>query len=124
VLQTGSSAARRKAVPFGSAVFDFSVYIYADEAVLRHFVGTFKRFPALRDTSLLAFTDAKVLFHRLTCCRGRRRATAHRDRDLERTPRHLEIKVAYRRACYAILTKGAEHVWRRCRCEAVTLRSW
>jgi type I pantothenate kinase len=59
VLQTGRLPRDGKAVPFVSDFFDFSVYIDADEAILRQWYVT--RFLALRDT---AFTDPKSYFHR------------------------------------------------------------
>jgi type I pantothenate kinase len=59
VLQTGPLPRDGKAVPFVSDFFDFSVYIDADEAILRQWYVT--RFLALRDT---AFTDPKSYFNR------------------------------------------------------------
>src|ERR1700752_1432274 len=59
VLQTGPLPRDGKAVPGVSDFFDFSVYIDAEEAVLRQWYV--KRFLALRDT---AFTDPKSYFHR------------------------------------------------------------
>ena len=59
VLQTGRLPRDGKAVPFVSDFFDFSVYIDADESVLRQWYV--KRFLALRYT---AFTDPKSYFHR------------------------------------------------------------
>src|SRR6201995_286705 len=59
VLQTGRLPRDGKAVPFVSDFFDFSVYIDADEAVLREWYV--KRFLALRDTS---FHDPRSYFKR------------------------------------------------------------
>src|ERR1700751_2190116 len=59
VLQTGPLPRDGKAVPVVSDFFDFSVYIDADEPVLRQWYV--KRFLALRDT---AFTDPKSYFNR------------------------------------------------------------
>ena len=59
VLQTGRLPRDGKAVPFVSDFFDFSVYIDADEAVLRDWYV--QRFLALRDT---AFPDPRSYFHR------------------------------------------------------------
>src|SRR5207247_1261452 len=59
VLQTGRLPRDGKAVPVVSDFFDFSVYIDADEPVLREWYV--KRFLALRDT---AFHDPKSYFHR------------------------------------------------------------
>src|SRR4030088_2284495 len=59
VLQTGRLPRDGKAVPVVSDFFDFSVYIDADEAVLREWY--IRRFLALRDT---AFHDPRSYFHR------------------------------------------------------------
>ena len=59
VLQTGRLPRDGKAVPVVSDFFDFSIYIDADEAVLREWYV--KRWLTLRDT---AFTDPKSYFHR------------------------------------------------------------
>ena len=59
VLQTGRLPRDGKAVPVVSDFFDFSVYIDADEPVLREWYV--RRFLALRDT---AFTDPKSYFNR------------------------------------------------------------
>jgi type I pantothenate kinase len=59
VLQTGRLPRDGKAIPFVSDFFDFSVYLDADEDVLKDwYVG---RFLALRET---AFRDPKSYFHR------------------------------------------------------------
>ncbi len=59
VLQTSRLPSDGKAIPFVSDFFDFSVYIDADESVLRDWYVT--RFLALRDT---AFNDPRSYFHR------------------------------------------------------------
>ena len=59
VLQTGRLPRDGKAVPVVSDFFDFSVYIDAEEPVLRQWYV--RRFLALRDT---AFLDPKSYFHR------------------------------------------------------------
>src|SRR5260370_42698231 len=59
VLQTGRLPRDGKAVPVVSDFFDFSVYIDADEAVLREWY--IRRFLTLRDT---AFYDPRSYFHR------------------------------------------------------------
>src|SRR6195256_1961146 len=59
VLQTGRLPRDGKAVPFVSDFFDFSVYLDADEDVLRQWYV--ERFLALRET---AFRDPKSYFHR------------------------------------------------------------
>jgi type I pantothenate kinase len=59
VLQTGRLPKDGKAIPFVSDFFDFSVYLDADEAVLRRWYVD--RFLALR---LTAFRDPLSYFHR------------------------------------------------------------
>jgi type I pantothenate kinase len=59
VLQTGRPPKDGKAIPFVSDFFDFSVYIDADEEVLKTWYVD--RFLTLRET---AFRDPKSYFHR------------------------------------------------------------
>jgi type I pantothenate kinase len=59
VLQTGRLPRDGKAIPFVSDFFDFSVYLDADESVLRGWYV--ERFLTLRGT---AFRDPKSYFHR------------------------------------------------------------
>src|SRR6202046_123587 len=59
VLQTGRLPKDGKAIPFVSDFFDFSVYLDADDDVLRHWYV--ERFLTLRGT---AFADPKSYFHR------------------------------------------------------------
>jgi len=59
VLQTGLPPKDGKAIPYVSDFFDFSVYIDADEDVLRKWFV--ERFLAFRGT---AFRDPKAYFHR------------------------------------------------------------
>ncbi|MEW6766695.1 MAG: type I pantothenate kinase [Pseudomonadota bacterium] len=59
VLQTGPLPSDGKAVPFVSDFFDFSVYIDADEDILRDWYV--ERFLTLRDT---AFLDPRSYFNR------------------------------------------------------------
>jgi type I pantothenate kinase len=59
VLQTGRLPKDGKAIPFVSDFFDFSVYLDADESVLKHWYVN--RFLTLRET---AFRDPKSYFHR------------------------------------------------------------
>lgn len=59
VLQTGRLPKDGKAIPFVSDFFDFSIYLDADEDVLRHWY--IDRFLTLRGT---AFRDPKSYFHR------------------------------------------------------------
>jgi type I pantothenate kinase len=109
VLQTGRLPRDGKAVPFVSDFFDFSVYIDADEAVLRQWY--IKRFLALRDT---AFTDPKSYFHRYALLSDDE-ATATATAIWERTNlANLEDNILPTRPrATAILTKGADHVVER-----------
>ena len=59
VLQTGSPPKDGKAIPYVSDFFDFSIYLDADENVLRSWYVD--RFLTLRGTS---FRDTKSYFHR------------------------------------------------------------
>jgi type I pantothenate kinase len=59
VLQTGSPPKDGKAIPYVSDFFDFSIYLDADENVLRSWYVD--RFLTLRSTS---FRDPKSYFHR------------------------------------------------------------
>src|SRR5476649_1834799 len=59
VLQTGRLPKEGKAIPFVSDFFDFSVYLDADDSVLKHWYVD--RFLTLRST---AFRDPKSYFHR------------------------------------------------------------
>ncbi len=68
VLQTGRLPKDGKAIPFVSDFFDFSVYIDADEDVLRSWY--IERFLALRTT---AFLDPKSYFHRYSKITDRKR---------------------------------------------------
>ncbi len=59
VLQTSRLPRDGKAIPFVSDFFDFSIYIDADEEILRRWYVT--RFMRLRET---AFRDPRSFFHR------------------------------------------------------------
>jgi len=106
VLQTGRLPRDGKAVPFVSDFFDFSVYIDADEAVLREWYV--KRFLALRDT---AFTDPKSYFHRYAPLSDEE-ATATAIAIWERTNlANLEDNILPTRPrATLILKKGADHL--------------
>ena len=106
VLQTGPLPRDGKAVPVVSAFFDFSVYIDAEEAVLRQWYV--KRFLALRDT---AFTDPKSYFHRYALLSDDE-AIATAVAIWERTNlANLEDNILPTRPrATAILKKGADHV--------------
>jgi type I pantothenate kinase len=106
VLQTGPLPRDGKAVPVVSDFFDFSVYIDADESVLRKWYV--KRFLALRDT---AFTDPKSYFHRYALLSDDE-ATATAVASWERTNlANLEDNILPTRPrATLILKKGADHV--------------
>jgi type I pantothenate kinase len=106
VLQTGPLPRDGKAVPVVSDFFDFSVYIDADEAVLRQWYV--RRFLALRDT---AFTDPRSYFHRYALLSDDE-AIATAVAIWERTNlANLEDNILPTRPrATAILKKGADHV--------------
>jgi type I pantothenate kinase len=113
VLQTGRLPRDGKAVPFVSDFFDFSVYIDADEPVLRTWYVD--RFLALRDT---AFHDPQSYFHRyalLADAEAVATATAIWDRT---NLANLEDNILPTRPrATLILKKGKDHV-----IETVSLR--
>ena len=76
VLQTGRLPRDGKAVPVVSDFFDFSVYIDADESVLRELVC-----PALPDAARHRVPRSEILLPSLCAAVGRR-GDRHRDRDL------------------------------------------
>src|SRR6266536_1692910 len=106
VLQTGRLPRDGKAVPVVSDFFDFSVYIDAEEPVLREWYV--RRFLALRDT---AFTDPRSYFHRYAVLSDEA-ATATAIAIWERTNRaNLEDNILPTRPrATLILKKGADHV--------------
>src|SRR6267378_3373983 len=106
VLQTGRLPRDGKAVPVVSDFFDFSVYIDAEEPVLREWYV--KRFLALRDT---AFHDPKSYFHRYAPLSDEE-ATATAIAIWERTNlANLEDNILPTRPrATLILKKGADHV--------------
>ena len=113
VLQTGPLPQHGKAVPVVSDFFDFSVYIDADEAVLREWYV--ERWLTLRDT---AFTDPKSYFHRYALLSDEE-AIATATAIWERTTlANLEENILPTRPrATLILKKGADHV-----IETVSLR--
>ncbi len=113
VLQTGRLPRDGKAVPVVSDFFDFSVYIDADEPVLRDWYV--KRFLALRDT---AFHDPRSYFNRYAPLSDEE-ATATALAIWERTNlANLEDNILPTRPrATLILKKGADHV-----IESVSLR--
>ena len=106
VLQTGRLPLDGKAVPVVSDFFDFSVYIDADEPVLREWYV--RRWLTLRDT---AFTDPKSYFHRYALLSDEE-ATATANAIWERTNlANLEENILPTRPrATLILKKGADHV--------------
>ena len=106
VLQTGRLPRDGKAVPVVSDFFDFSVYIDAEEAVLRNWYV--RRFLSLRDT---AFTDPKSYFHRYALLSDEE-AVATAVAIWERTNlANLEDNILPTRPrATLIMKKGADHV--------------
>src|SRR3954452_4931693 len=106
VLQTGRLPRDGRAVPVVSDFFDFSVYIDADEAVLREWYV--KRWLTLRDT---AFTDPRSYFHRYAPLSDEE-AIATANAIWERTNlANLEENILPTRPrATLILKKGADHV--------------
>jgi type I pantothenate kinase len=106
VLQTGRLPRDGKAVPVVSDFFDFSVYIDAEESVLRDWYV--RRFLALRDT---AFHDPRSYFHRYAPLSDEE-ASATALAIWERTNlANLEDNILPTRPrATLILKKGADHV--------------
>jgi type I pantothenate kinase len=106
VLQTGPLPRDGKAVPVVSDFFDFSVYIDADEPVLRDWYV--KRWLTLRDT---AFHDPRSYFHRYAPLSDEE-AIATATAIWERTNlANLEENILPTRPrATLILKKGADHV--------------
>ncbi len=113
VLQTPPLPQQGKAVPVVSDFFDFSVYIDADEPVLREWYV--KRWLTLRDT---AFHDPRSYFHRYAVLSDEE-AIATATAIWERTNlANLEENILPTRPrATLILKKGADHV-----IETVSLR--
>lgn len=106
VLQTGRLPRDGKAIPFVSDFFDFSVYLDADEPVLRNWYVM--RFLALRDT---AFHDQRSYFHSYAVLSDEE-AIATAIAIWERTNlANLEDNILPTRPrATLILKKGADHV--------------
>lgn len=105
VLQTGRPPKDGKAIPFVSDFFDFSVYLEADETVLKKWYVD--RFLALRET---AFRDPKSYFHRysqLSDAKAVHTATSIWNR-INLVNLHENILPTRQRADL-ILTKGVMH---------------
>lgn len=113
VLQTGRLPRDGQAGPVVSDFFDFSVYIDADEPVLRAWYV--RRFLALRDT---AFHDPKSYFHRYALLSDEEAtATALAIWDRTNLANLEENILPTRPRATLILKKGADHV-----VESVALR--
>jgi type I pantothenate kinase len=109
VLQTGRLPRDGKAVPVVSDFFDFSVYIDADEPVLRQWYV--KRFLALRDT---AFHDPRSYFRRYALLSDDEAiATAHAIWERTNLAILKDNILPTRPRATLILTKGADHVIER-----------
>ena len=105
VFQVGRPPRDGKAIPFVSDFFDFSLYLDADEDVLRHWYVD--RFLMLRET---AFRDPKSYFHRysrLTDAEAVETATSIWTRINLLNLR--ENILPTRRRAHLILTKDASH---------------
>jgi type I pantothenate kinase len=106
VFQVGRPPRDGKAIPFVSDFFDFSLYLDADEDVLRHWYVD--RFLMLRET---AFRDPKSFFHRysrLTDAEAVETATSIWTRINLLNLRDNILPT--RRRAHLILTKDASHM--------------
>jgi type I pantothenate kinase len=106
VLQTGRPPKDGKAVPYVSDFFDFSVYLDADEEVLRGWYVD--RFLTLRGT---AFADPKSYFHRYsTLSDAEAVATATSIWNRINLVNLYESILPTRQRADLILTKGENHL--------------
>jgi type I pantothenate kinase len=113
VLQTGRPPKDGKAIPYVSDFFDFSVYLDADETVLRAWYVD--RFLTLRNT---AFADPASYFHRYAKLSDEEAAaTATSIWERINLVNLYENILPTRQRADLILTKGASHL-----VEAVALR--
>lgn len=113
VLQTGRLPSDGKAVPFVSDFFDFSVYIDADENILREWYV--ERFLTLRDT---AFLDPRSYFNRYS--KFSDKEATEKALSLWNTINLVNLKetvLPTRPRATLILKKGSDHV-----IETVSLR--
>ena len=113
VLQTGRPPRDGKAIPYVSDFFDFSIYIDADEEVLRTWY--IDRFFSLRAT---AFQDPRSYFHRYaTLSDPETRQTADRIWETINYANLRENVLPTRQRANLILRKGPDHsihsVWLR-----------
>ena len=109
VLQTGRPPRDGKAIPYVSDFFDFSIYLDADETVLRQWY--IDRFFSLRAT---AFRDPRSYFHKYASFDDREaRETAIRIWETINLVNLRENVLPTRRRADLILRKGADHVINR-----------
>jgi type I pantothenate kinase len=106
VLQTGRLPADGQAIPFVSDFFDFSVFIDADEDLLREWYVA--RFLKLRDT---AFNDPRSYFHRYAGLSDEdsRKTALSIWNTINRVNLHENVLPTRPRATL-ILKKGSDHV--------------
>jgi type I pantothenate kinase len=106
VLQTGRPPRDGKAIPNVSDFFDFSIYIDADERVLRDWYVS--RFFSLRDT---AFRNPKSYFHRYASLSDSEAGeTANRIWQTINLVNLRENVLPTRQRADLILRKGADHI--------------
>ena len=106
VLQTGRPPRDGKAIPYVSDYFDFSIYIDADEEVLRTWYVD--RFFSLRET---AFQDPRSYFHRYASLSDQEtRQTANRIWEDINLLNLRENVLPTRQRADLILHKGADHI--------------
>jgi type I pantothenate kinase len=105
VLQTGKPPADGKAIPYVSDFFDFSIYIDADEDILREWY--IERFLQLRET---AFQNPRSYFHRYASLSDEEsRETADRIWRTINLANLRENVLPTRQRAHCILRKGTEH---------------
>lgn len=106
VLQTGKPPRDGKVIPYVSDYFDFSIYIDADEEVLRTWY--IDRFFSLRET---AFQDPRSYFHRYgSLSDNESRQTANRIWETINLLNLRENVLPTRQRADLILHKGADHI--------------
>jgi type I pantothenate kinase len=106
VLQTGRTPRDGKAIPYVSDFFDFSIYLDADERVLRDWYVS--RFFSLRGT---AFRDPRSYFHRYASLTDEEaRGTANRIWQTINLVNLRENVLPTRQRSDLILRKGADHI--------------
>ncbi|MGI9463057.1 MAG: type I pantothenate kinase [Aestuariivirgaceae bacterium] len=106
VLQTGKPPRDGKAIPYVSDYFDVSIYIDADEEVLRTWY--IDRFFSLRET---AFQDPRSYFHRYAALSdSETRQTANRIWETINLLNLRENVLPTRQRADLILHKGADHI--------------